>query len=236
RTPCRLAPSAVAGLTAVVMLLPGLLVALLPAIAVIVSIMPLARNAWRVTTAKDVPRDNQQVNLPLMLPCASLPHVNVTAACQNGTCGPFAHAHAIASSLQHADALNVPLHSLHTLIRGLVEERERKFAAVKRELDKAERRRAADVNELRGLLEEKERDLEEAEGRQVAEMREMRGQVEERERELAAVQRELAAVQRELAAYKDIMKKYPDLIVELYIRESEGNTKAAWEVSAEQSI
>ncbi|CAI5486411.1 unnamed protein product [Closterium sp. Naga37s-1] len=148
-----------ARMTAMAMLLPGLLAAFLPAIAVTVSIMLRARNTWPFTTAKDVsgstlrvpvmagvscmvvalchavlpiaamagvsslslchavvPRGNQQVNHPFALPSASPPHVNVTAACQNATCGPPTPAHTIVSSLQHAHALNVPLHFLHSLL------------------------------------------------------------------------------------------------------------------------
>ncbi|CAI5458043.1 unnamed protein product [Closterium sp. Yama58-4] len=74
-----------ARMTAVAMLLPGLLAAVLPAIPVIVSIMLRARDAWPFTTAKDVSaampriaamsrvtRGNQQVNHPFALPSASI--------------------------------------------------------------------------------------------------------------------------------------------------------------------
>ncbi|CAI5458042.1 unnamed protein product [Closterium sp. Yama58-4] len=119
RTPCiGLAPSAMARMTAVAMLLPGLLAAVLPAIPVIVSIMLRARDAWPFTTAKDVTRGNQQVNHPFALPSASLAHPNATAMCQNAACGPPTPAHTIASSLLHAHALNVPLHFLRSLPSG----------------------------------------------------------------------------------------------------------------------
>ncbi|CAI5507118.1 unnamed protein product, partial [Closterium sp. Naga37s-1] len=151
RTTCiGLAPSAMARMTAVAMLLPGLLAAFLPAVAVIVSIMPLARDAWPFTTAKDVsgamldvsgamldvsgamldvsgamldvsgamldvPCDSQQAIHPLMLTSASLPLPNATTTCQSDTSLLPTQANAIATSLQHVHALNVPLHSLHTL-------------------------------------------------------------------------------------------------------------------------
>ncbi|CAI5519658.1 unnamed protein product [Closterium sp. Naga37s-1] len=102
-----------ARMTPVAMLLPGLRVALLLGAAI--SIVPLARDAWRESTAKDVPCDNQQVNHPLMLPSASLPLANVIATSQNVTSLPPTHANAIAAFLQHGHALNLPLHSLHTL-------------------------------------------------------------------------------------------------------------------------
>ncbi|CAI6009696.1 unnamed protein product [Closterium sp. NIES-65] len=115
-----------ARMTAVAMLLPGLLVAfsLGAAIALIavISIKPLHRDVCRATIVDDIPRDNQQVNHALMFPSASLPHANATATCQNATSESSTHAYAVTASLQHALALNVPLHSLHDLVRaGLTE-------------------------------------------------------------------------------------------------------------------
>ncbi|CAI5962901.1 unnamed protein product [Closterium sp. NIES-64] len=94
-----------ARMTAVAMLLPGLLVAfsLGAAIALIavISIKPLHRDVCRATIVDDA---------------------NATATCQNATSESSTHAYAVTASLQHALALNVPLHSLHDLVRaGLTE-------------------------------------------------------------------------------------------------------------------
>ncbi|CAI5940257.1 unnamed protein product [Closterium sp. NIES-65] len=94
-----------ARMTAVAMLLPGLLVAfsLGAAIALIavISVKPLHRDVCRATIVDDA---------------------NATATCQNATSESSTHAYAVTASLQHALALNVPLHSLHDLVRaGLTE-------------------------------------------------------------------------------------------------------------------
>ncbi|CAI5486398.1 unnamed protein product [Closterium sp. Naga37s-1] len=73
-------------------------------------------------------------------------------------------------------------------IAAVMEERERELAAMKQEL--AEHKQSTKLQ------------FEEAEKRRVAEMREMRGQVEERE-ELVAVRREVAAVKEELGEHKN---------------------------------
>ncbi|CAI6009709.1 unnamed protein product [Closterium sp. NIES-65] len=115
----------------------------------------------------------------------------------------------------------------------------------RRELEGAERRRLAEmmqgeVNAVReeviaakGEMAEQKQSttlqFEEAERRRVAEMR---GQVEERERELAAVKGGLAALRGELVEQNVLMK----LDVDLQIRQSEGNQKTAWEVSAKGTL
>ncbi|CAI6009758.1 unnamed protein product [Closterium sp. NIES-65] len=139
RTPCiGLAPSAMARMTAVAMLLLlGLLLALALATAMsFISIMLLGRDAsYRAPVTADhapvlsflpccvlqLPRDNdsQQVN-PLMLASPSILHANATATSHNSTCGPSTHANAIATSPQRVNTLNVPLHSLDTLVASSV--------------------------------------------------------------------------------------------------------------------
>ncbi|CAI5509244.1 unnamed protein product [Closterium sp. Naga37s-1] len=131
RTPCiGLAPSAMARMTALSVPLPGLLVALLTAaiasIAVVRIIMPLGREAFcRAPVTDDLPHDtgSHEVNNPLMLPSASLPHDNATVTCENATCGPDSQANAanaITASLRHAHAHNTPIHSVHTMSPGAI--------------------------------------------------------------------------------------------------------------------
>ncbi|CAI5987441.1 unnamed protein product [Closterium sp. NIES-64] len=296
RTPCiGLAPSAMARMTAVAMLLPGLLLALLAAAIASIAVPP-----------RDT--DSEEGNNPLMLPSASLPHGNATVMCGNATCGPDSRpnaANAITASLQHAHALDVPIHSLHALspgaihllvlysalatlgsllwgmgvthtqVRAWVHQqglavtaglmklksaskrllqpgmfsllhslRKRAFSGVQKEQVNAVRGEVTtvqgEVNAVReeviaakGEMAEQKQSttlqFEEAERRRVAEMR---GQVEERERELAAVKGGLAALRGELVEQNVLMK----LDVDLQIRQSEGNQKTAWEVSAKGTL
>ncbi|CAI5940312.1 unnamed protein product [Closterium sp. NIES-65] len=249
-----------ARMTAVAMLLPGLLVAVLPTIAVIVSIMLRAREAWPFTTAKDVsgamlripvmagvscmvlalchavlpiaatagvssltlhhafvaspspcclhmlstldvPRDNQLVNHPLTLPSASL--------FANAACRPPTPAHTIASSLQHARTLNVPLHFLHSLfsssasrisfplLHNLMKHAYHGMQGVsvsvgaalasmagtrewKESVEMRMRALGVQLEETRRELAATKGELEKAERRRAVEAREMKGQLEER--------------------------------------------------------
>ncbi|CAI5523033.1 unnamed protein product [Closterium sp. Naga37s-1] len=190
----RLAPSAMARMTAVAMLLPGLLAGLAIGAAIaavtIISIMPLDKNACcRAPVADDA---------------------NATAMCQNGTCRPHTPAHSIAASPQHAHALNSPggvyllvLYSAiatlmallwgmgvtHTQVRAWVHQHGLAVAAGLMKLKSASKGLVAMEMRMRALgvqLEETRRELEEAERRREVEMREMKGQLEETKREFAA--------------------------------------------------
>ncbi|CAI6009665.1 unnamed protein product [Closterium sp. NIES-65] len=103
-----------ARMTAVAMLLPGLLLALLAAaiasIAVVRIITPLGRDAvYRGSVADDLSRDteSQQVNNPLMLPSASLPHCHhrFASACSRSQLALSLPPHPVSRCIPNARAV-----------------------------------------------------------------------------------------------------------------------------------
>ncbi|CAI5976416.1 unnamed protein product [Closterium sp. NIES-65] len=235
RTPCiGFAPSAMARMTAVAMLLSGLLVALLLSTAIAaISTTPLAEDTWcasivqgssvfvlysAITTLvallwwMGVTHTRYRAWVHQQGLAAGLMKLKSASKCLE-PCGIFSLLH---SPMRHAsfrmqrvgEAVGTIMASM-VGTRELGEEMEMRMRALGLQLEETRREFAATNG-----------GLEEAEKRRAVEMREIRGQVEERERELFEVKGELAAMKGELAEYKSN--------VQLRISQSEGHTKPAW--------
>ncbi|CAI5976405.1 unnamed protein product, partial [Closterium sp. NIES-65] len=119
-----------AQMTAVAVMMAGFLMAFFLGAAIsVIAVVPLGRDLYShapipkdvsghchamLTHRRALPRDtdSQQVNHTPMLPSPSLRHAKATPGTPGNT-------HAIAAS-QHAHALDVPFHSLHTLFPGSI--------------------------------------------------------------------------------------------------------------------
>ncbi|CAI6009678.1 unnamed protein product [Closterium sp. NIES-65] len=148
----------------------------------------------------------------------------------------------MAGSQEWKEAMEM-MRALHLQVEGM----RRELAAAKKDSEEAERRRVAEMREMRGQVEEREREVtaeleavkgelagvkgelarereerrrevQEVERRRAADLTEMRGQLEEREREKKAGKGWLVAVQKDAGMKMDV----------------EGVQKRVWEASVQR--